>query len=89
MSLAENLKRLREEEELSLRELADYLGISNPYLSQLETGRITNPSLKALRILARFYGLTIDELVGFADDGSNRCGGYYCDERVGYRDCAR
>ncbi|TFW48009.1 helix-turn-helix transcriptional regulator [Bacillus sp. 005/A4HT-01/001] len=54
-----NLKRLREEQKpkLSIRKLADEVGLSNGYLSKLETGKIKKPSLEALTKLADFFNV--------------------------------
>lgn len=41
--------------EKSLRELSEDTGISNPYLSQLENGKIRNPSFKTIMKLLKYY----------------------------------
>lgn len=54
-----NLKRLREEHKpkLSIRGLAQEVGLSNGYLSKLETGKIKSPSLEALTKLADYFNV--------------------------------
>lgn len=54
-----NLKRLRQEykPKLSIRKLAQEVGLSNGYLSKLETGKIKSPSLESLTKLADFFNV--------------------------------
>ncbi|OLP66041.1 hypothetical protein BACPU_11280 [Bacillus pumilus] len=54
-----NLKRLRDEQnpKLSIRRLALEVGLSNGYLSKLESGKIKSPSLDALTKLADFFNV--------------------------------
>jgi DNA-binding Xre family transcriptional regulator len=42
----------------SLRDLAKVSGISNPFLSQLETGKCDNPTIDVVEKLARAFGCT-------------------------------
>jgi transcriptional regulator with XRE-family HTH domain len=50
--LGDYIRRQRELQKLSLRQLADLVGISNPYLSQIERG-LREPSEKVLDAIAR------------------------------------
>ncbi|UYO34747.1 helix-turn-helix transcriptional regulator [Bacillus zhangzhouensis] len=54
-----NLKRLRNEQnpKLSIRKLAQEVGLSNGYLSKLESKKIKSPSLDALTKLADFFNV--------------------------------
>ena len=45
--MGEFIRRQRELQELSMRQLAELVGISNPYLSQIERG-LREPSEKVL-----------------------------------------
>jgi len=56
--LAELLYQARYKKKLSLRQIQRTAGISNAYLSQLETGKIANPSPHFLQKLADLYGLS-------------------------------
>jgi transcriptional regulator with XRE-family HTH domain len=47
MELGEFIRRQRELQELTMRQLADLVGISNPYLSQIERG-LREPSEQVL-----------------------------------------
>jgi len=63
-TLAQRIRELREEKDLSLRELARKLGVSAPFLSDVELGR-RNPSDKVLARLAQVLGASADELRQF------------------------
>lgn len=56
-----NLRELRTERGLSLRQLAKATGLSATLLSQLERG-ISQPSLKTLRALSRVFGSSASAL---------------------------
>ena len=51
-TLGEFIRRQREINELSMRQLARMVGISNPYLSQIERG-LREPSDRVLEAIAR------------------------------------
>ena len=57
--LGDYIRRQRELQELSLRQLADLVGISNPYLSQIERG-LREPSEKVLDAIARGLELSAE-----------------------------
>jgi transcriptional regulator with XRE-family HTH domain len=59
--LGEFIRRQREVQELTLRQLAQMTGISNPYLSQIERG-LREPSEKVLEALADNLKLSADVL---------------------------
>jgi transcriptional regulator with XRE-family HTH domain len=50
-SFGEYIRRQRELQEMTMRQLADMVGISNPYLSQIERG-LREPSEKVLEAIA-------------------------------------
>jgi transcriptional regulator with XRE-family HTH domain len=68
-SLGEFIRRQRELNELSMRQLATMVGISNPYLSQIEHG-LREPSGRVLDAIARSLELSADTLYDHA--GVNR-----------------
>jgi transcriptional regulator with XRE-family HTH domain len=61
MNLGEFIRKLREERDLSLRELASKLGCSAPFLSDIELGR-RFPSDKVLNDIARILKVDVEEL---------------------------
>jgi transcriptional regulator with XRE-family HTH domain len=59
--LGEYIRRQRELQDLSMRQLADLVGISNPYLSQIERG-LREPSEKVVEAIAENLQLSADVL---------------------------
>src|ERR671922_2805953 len=59
--LGEYIRRQRELQKLSMRQLAALVGISNPYLSQIERG-LRDPSEKVLDAIARTLELSAETL---------------------------
>jgi transcriptional regulator with XRE-family HTH domain len=59
--LGEIIRRQRELTELSMRQFAGMVGISNPYMSQIERG-LRDPSEKVLADIARNLDLSADAL---------------------------
>lgn len=60
-SLGDYLKEQRLAAQLSLRQLADQVGVSNPYLSQIERG-LRKPSAEVLQQLARALRVSAEQL---------------------------
>lgn len=60
-SLGEYLREQRVEAELSLRQLADRAGVSNPYLSQIERG-LRRPSADVLQQIAKGLRISAQQL---------------------------
>jgi transcriptional regulator with XRE-family HTH domain len=61
MPLGERIRELREERDISLRELAKKLGCSAPFWSDVELGR-RNPSEAMLKDVARLLKVSFEEL---------------------------
>ncbi len=55
MFSAEFLKKLRKNNGYTLKKVAEYVGISVPYISSLENGRIKNPSYSVIESLAKLF----------------------------------
>lgn len=74
MKLGAVLKNYREENGLSLRDFAKKSGVSNSYLSMLETGRQPQsgrpivPTLTTLNKLAAAMCMRVDDLIAIVDD---------------------
>jgi transcriptional regulator with XRE-family HTH domain len=62
--LSKVIKRLRKEKGLSQQALADRVGVTAAYITMLERGKKTNPSLDKLRKLAKALGVPVTELLG-------------------------
>ena len=60
-SLGDYLKEQRINARLSLRQLAEQAGVSNPYLSQIERG-LRKPSAEVLQQLARALRVSAEQL---------------------------
>jgi len=60
-SLGEYLKEQRLGSHLSLRQLADQAGVSNPYLSQIERG-LRKPSAEVLQQIAKALRISAEQL---------------------------
>ena len=61
ISLGQRLRELRDKADLSLRELAKKIGISSPFLSDIELGR-RFPSEEILGKLARALNVSLEDL---------------------------
>ncbi|TNM44159.1 helix-turn-helix transcriptional regulator [Nocardioides albidus] len=60
-SLGDYLKEQRVSARLSLRQLADQAGVSNPYLSQIERG-LRKPSAEVLQQIAKALRISAEQL---------------------------
>lgn len=50
-----DLRQMRKAKRLTLRKVEEITGISNSYLSQLETGKIDNPSYNVVLQIVNLY----------------------------------
>jgi len=62
VSIGDNIHKYRKIRNLTQKELGETIGISNTYLSDLETGR-TNPSIKTLKKIAKGLEINYMELL--------------------------
>lgn len=62
INLAEKLKSIRKEKNVSQEKLAEYLNVSFQAVSRWETGG-AYPDISLLPDIARFFGITVDELL--------------------------
>lgn len=56
------LREVRKSLNLTLRDVSERSGVAFSYISNLERGVMSNPSIGAARAIAGVYGMTIDEL---------------------------
>jgi transcriptional regulator with XRE-family HTH domain len=62
MSIADNIKKLREDKGLMQKEVYNDIGLKPAHYNKLEKGLI-EPSIEILDKLAAFYGVSIDDIV--------------------------
>ena len=67
IKIGEVIKKIRTKKEISARELARRSGVSQGYLSQLETGKNNNPTNEVLKKIASGLGISYPELMMEAD----------------------
>ena len=60
----ENLRELRLEKKLGQVELAKAIGVSKGIISLWENG-LREPGMYYLIVLAKFFNVSVDELIGF------------------------
>jgi transcriptional regulator with XRE-family HTH domain len=65
-SLSNFLRTARERKGLTLRAVEQATGVSNAYLSQLESGKIKQPSPVVLHKLSQLYGVSYADAMRFA-----------------------
>lgn len=58
--IGDKFKTIRESQGKTLREVERATSISNAYLSQLENGKIKNPSYRTIKLLSEYYGMKSD-----------------------------
>ena len=63
MELSEKIQKLRKDRDLTQEQLARQLYVSRTAVSKWETGRGI-PSMESLQMIARFFEITLDELLG-------------------------
>ncbi|MBR4320254.1 MAG: helix-turn-helix transcriptional regulator [Oscillospiraceae bacterium] len=61
--LSEQLRKLRKQKNLTQKQLADYLHVTDGAVAMWEHGR-REPDIEILTKLADFYGVTVDYLLG-------------------------
>ena len=67
-AVAKNVTKLREERGWSKSKLAREAGLAASYISNLEGGKVPNPSLQALDAIASALGVSLPELFVGAGD---------------------
>ena len=61
------IEQIRKEHGIRQEDFAKSLGVSRQTISSLETGRY-NPSITLAHKIARYFGLTIEEIFIFEDE---------------------
>jgi transcriptional regulator with XRE-family HTH domain len=66
-AFARNLRYLRHEREMTLRELSEALGIGKSTLCDYENAK-ADPTLTTLKKIADYFGKSVDWLVGYTKE---------------------
>ena len=66
MNIGTACKRIAKEKRITAAEISRNTGINQSYLSMLFNGRIDDPQVKRLYLIAHELGMTVDELVEYA-----------------------
>lgn len=66
MELKQRLKELRLEKNMTQADIARLMNMSKMAVSHWEKGN-SEPSIEQLKILAKFFDVSIDYLVGYSD----------------------
>lgn len=82
--IAENIARLRKENNETQIQLADAIGVSNKTISKWEKGE-SEPELIYVAAIAEYYGVSMDSLI---KDGSSAVAGRTDQYALSYRDAA-
>ncbi|PYZ98643.1 transcriptional regulator [Alteribacter lacisalsi] len=61
--IGERVKKFRKEKGISLTELAQRAGVAKSYLSAIERGIQSNPSIQFLEKVSRVLGISVDHLL--------------------------
>jgi len=67
MDIGSNIKRLREQRGIKQHEIADLIGMHRSNYSKIENGQ-RDISIAAIEKVAKFFNLSIDELVHLGED---------------------
>ena len=93
MEFIEKLQELRKQKGLTQEELAQSLLVSRTAISKWESGR-GYPSIDSLKAIAKFYAVTIDELLSgdelltIAEEDTKEKETHFCDLVFGLMDCS-
>lgn len=93
MEFNEKLQELRKKKGLTQEELAHTLYVSRTAVSKWESGR-GYPNIDSLKVIARFFGVTIDELLSgdelltIAEEDTKQKEKHFCDLVFGSLDCS-
>lgn len=72
MTIGERLKYLREQNKMTLEEVANQLGIGRSTVFRYENGTVTNIPSDKISTLARIYNVTPSYIMGWTDEPSTR-----------------
>lgn len=64
MSIGQNIKKIREEKQLTQQQIAELIHMHRSNYSKIESGQ-REISIEALDKIARYFNMTIDQIVNF------------------------
>ncbi len=64
INIADNISRLRRKKNITQEELAEFIGVTKASVSKWENGQ-SMPDIMLLPMLASFFDITVDELIGY------------------------
>lgn len=67
MDIGAKIKSLRNNWGWSQKDLAERSGLSQTYISAIESGKKPNPGIKSIKGIADAFGKTVDDLVTDTD----------------------
>lgn len=70
MTFGERLKKLREQYDMTLEEVGNYIGVKRPTVFKYENGIITNIPSDKIEAIARLFSVSPAYLMGWTDDSS-------------------
>lgn len=77
LNIADNIRKLRRNKELTQEQLAEKLGVSFQTVSRWETG-VVYPDIELLPVMAELFNVTVDELIGCTkNDKKKRLDSYW------------
>ncbi len=62
LELGEYLRAWREEHGLTQRALAGKMGVSTQWITLVERGGVSSPTIPKIRLISETYGINIDEI---------------------------
>lgn len=66
--LGERIKTLRNEQELTISELAERAGVAKSYLSSIERNKQTNPSIQFIEKISEALGVSVNDILYDSDE---------------------
>ena len=69
LNIGENIRKRRREADMTQEQLGEALGVSFQAISRWENGA-AYPDIEFLPTLAKYFGITVDELMGYGEDAS-------------------
>ena len=66
--LGDNIKKVRKEKGLGIKDIANVVGISEAYVSQIENSKRENPSVDILKSIAESLGVELSDLLDGPDE---------------------